>query len=317
MKYFEYANGDSMPLIGLGTWKSDDRAAYHAVKEAIKIGYRHFDCAARYGNEPEIGEAFAEMIAAGVVKREDLWITSKLWNNAHLQKDVQPALEQTLRDLQIDYLDLYLIHWPVALRPEIGFPQKGDEFLSLEEAPLIDTWRAMESCKEQGLSKHIGVSNFSIPKLEQLMDQGSVKPECNQVESHPMLQQLKMLSFCAEHHIAMTAYSPLGSMDRPARLKKDDEPIILEHPVVLEIAKEVACSPAQVLISWAAQRGTAVIPKSSNPQRLKQNLQAENITLSEANMKKLSLLDRGVRFVDGSIWALEGSPYNVDDLWNN
>ncbi|MCL4108619.1 UNVERIFIED_CONTAM: hypothetical protein GTU68_006937 [Idotea baltica] len=227
-----------MPLIGLGTWKSDDRAAYRAVKEAIRIGYRHFDCASRYGNEAEIGETFAEVIEAGEVKRDDLWITSKLWNNAHLPKDVEPALRETLKDLQV-------------------------------------------------------------------------------VESHPLLQQKEILSFCTEHQISVTAYSPLGSMDRPARLKKDDEPIILENPVILEIAQEIGCSAAQVLIAWAAQRGTAVIPKSSNPERLQQNLEAQNITLSASNMNKLSLLDQGVRFVDGSIWALEGSPYNVDDLWNH
>ncbi|NND32539.1 MAG: aldo/keto reductase [Saprospiraceae bacterium] len=316
MKYFTFANGDKMPLFGLGTWKSNDRDAYKAVREAIRIGYRHFDCAARYENEKEVGEAFSDAIAAGEVKRKELWITSKLWNNAHLPEHVQPNLEATLRDLQIEYIDLYLMHWPVALKPEVIFPAKGDEFLSLDEIPLIDTWKALEKCHKMGLARHIGVSNFNIPKIEKLIAQGGMTPECNQVESHPFLQQPKLFAYCQENHIAYTAYSPLGSQDRPARLKKETDPLILEHPTVMDIAKETNSTPGQVLIAWAVQRGSAVIPKSSNPGRLRQNFAAASMDLSADQMERIAALEKGFRYVDGSIWALEGSPYTVESLWN-
>jgi len=146
-----------MPALGLGTWKSDPGEVYKAVREAIKMGYRHIDCAMIYQNEAEIGQAFSDAFKDGDVKREELWITSKLWNNAHIKDDVQPALENTLKDLQLDYLDLYLIHWPVALKPGVGFPSSEDDFLSLKEVPTAVTWSGMEECKKVGLAKHIGV----------------------------------------------------------------------------------------------------------------------------------------------------------------
>lgn len=230
---------------------------------------------------------------------------------------MQPALAQTLKDLQIDYLDLYLMHWPVAIKPEVGFPMKGDEFLSLEDIPITKTWKAIEQCKEKGLAKHIGVSNFNIPKIEHLVASGTSRPECNQVESHPFLQQRALFSYCQKNKIAYTAYSPLGSQDRPARLKKETDPTLLEHSIVAEVAKEAKTTPGQLLIAWAVQRGSAVIPKSSNPVRLKQNFEAASLSLTEDQMAKINTLERGFRYVDGGIWAIEGSPYTVDDLWNH
>lgn len=316
MKTLQFSNGDSMPMLGLGTWKSKPGEVYEAVKTAIALGYRHIDCARIYGNEAEIGKAFAECFDQGLVTREDLWVTSKLWNDSHAPGDVQPGLEATLKDLQLDYLNLFLMHWPVALKRGASFPLTPEKLVSLDEVPLEATWGAMESLVDKGLCRHIGVSNFSLAKLQALMTGAKLKPEMNQVELHPYLQQNDLLGFCHQSGIHMTAYSPLGSPDRPDSLKADDEPVLMEDPTVVAIANRHQVSPAQVLIAWAMGRGTAVIPKSVNAKRIEQNLAAAEVSLSDDDMGRLAQLDRHRRYVDGTIWVVEGGPYTLANLWD-
>jgi alcohol dehydrogenase (NADP+) len=311
-----FENGDHMPLLGLGTWKSRPGEVYQAVRTAINVGYRHIDCAHIYQNEQEIGKALTDAFKAGDVKRENVWITSKLWNNAHLTDDVRPALETTLQHLQLDYLDVYLMHWPVALQPGVGFPASEEDYISLEEIPLSTTWQAMEACAEVGLTRHIGVSNFSVQKIRQLLENCRIRPEVNQIELQPFLAQNEMLSYCKDEHIAVTAYSPLGSPDRPSQFKSPDEPSLLQNPVIEEIAAARGCSTAQVLIRWAIQRGTSVIPKSVNPERIRQNFEAQQLQLGEAEMKAISKLDRHERVVKGDFWNAPSLGYTIKSLWD-
>ena len=316
MKYHELPNGDSIPALGLGTWKSAGGEAYAAVKEAIRIGYRHIDCAPTYFNEREIGEALKEALVEGEVNRSDLWITSKLPSHSHGEAEVLPALEKTLSDLQLDYLDLFLIHWPVALSKGVVVPERGEDFRSLEVVPLSTTWKAMEACRKQGLCRHIGVSNFSVKKLTALIAESSTVPAMNQVESHPFLQQHELMDYCRRENILVTAYSPLGSRDRPAMLIQEDEPNLLDHPLIHQIAEKQGITAAQTLIGWALNRGTIVIPKSTDPGRLRENFAAAEIELPPQDMTAIAALDRHYRYVDAHFWEMEGSSYTVATVWD-
>jgi alcohol dehydrogenase (NADP+) len=314
MQSLTFNNNDKMPMLGLGTWKATPGEVGKAVQEAIRIGYRHIDCAAIYGNEAEIGKALEEVVQTGLVTREELWITSKLWNNAHAREAVSIALKKTLADLRLDYLDLYLVHWPVATRPDVIFPKKADDFFSLAEMPLNETWAGMEECVENGRAKHIGVSNFNIKKIEELSS-AKIRPEVNQIELHPYLQQEEMLNYCKKSNIYLTAYSPLGSGDRPEAMKAANEPCLLENSTVMNIAQAHGCKAAQVLLKWAIERGTSVIPKSTHPGRLAENLAAANLKLDNQEMAELAKLERGFRYVNGDFWTMKGSPYTLKDLW--
>ena len=316
MKHFDLSDGGRMPALGLGTWKAEPGVVGDAVREAIRIGYRHIDCAPVYQNEAEIGAALRAAFDDGDVAREDLWITSKLWNDRHLAADVPGALERTLNDLGLDYLDLYLIHWPLAQRPGVAFPTNPDDWLGPDEAPVSGTWSAMEDAVRAGHCRHIGVSNFSIRKIRALLETASVRPAANQVESHPWLAQNELLAFCREQGIVYTAYSPLGSGDRAEGFKKDDEPKPLEDDLIVEIAGSRGMTPAQVLIAWALQRDSSVIPKSSNPERLAQNFAATQAELTAEDMARLDTLDVGYRFIDGRFWAFDESPYSLAGLWD-
>lgn len=306
-----------MPLLGLGTWKSDPGQVYAAVREAIRLGYRHIDCASIYGNEPEIGEAIRDAIAAAEVTREELWITSKLWCNSHGRDNVEPALRRTLQDLGLAWLDLYLIHWPVPIRPGVAFPESAKDLLPPQQLPLRDTWAGMEAALEAGLTRHIGVSNFSSRKLQDLLAHSRLRPEVNQVELHPLLQQPELLEVCAREGVHVTAYSPLGSQDRPAFIKAPDAPVLLDHPLIAAIAAEHGCSTAQVLLAWHVQRGISTIPKSVTPARLRENLAAAALALTRADLDRITALDQGLRLVDGSFWVMEGGPWTLQSLWDS
>lgn len=316
MKTLTFADGDPMPALGLGTWKSRPGEVGEAVRGAIEMGYRHVDCASIYGNEPEIGDALARCFEDGIVDREDLWITSKLWNDHHAREDVVPALRQTLRDLRLDRLDLYLIHWPVAQRRGVRGPKGGEDLLPLEERPLEETWRGMEDALDAGLCRHAGVSNFSRRKLGRLLETARKPPEANQIELHPYLQQEDLLAFCRSNAVVVTGYSPLGSMDRPDSMKGEDEPILLDDPTIRQIADRFGVTPAQVLLAWGLQRGTAVIPKSVSASRQRENLLAAEVALDDDAMERIAVLDRGWRYVDGTEWVMEGSPYTLASVWD-
>lgn len=311
MKTLKFKNGDQLDAIGLGTWKSEPGKVGEAILSAIKSGYKHIDCAAVYGNEAEIGTAFQKAFDQNMISRENLWVTSKLWNTAHKSEDVIPALKQTLSDLKIDYLDLYLIHWPVAFRPDLeGFPQNDEDFLSLDEVPIIETWEAMLEAKKQGLVKHLGVSNFSITKLQDLIDNTDDAPEMNQVELHPYLPQEDLLKYCQGNEIHLTAYSPLGSGDRSSEMKAEDEPSLLDNEVVKTIAQQHNVSPAQILIAFHLYRDTAVIPKSTNPKRIQENLNSAKVSLTEEDMKRLKSLDDHYRYVNGKFFETTDGKYS-------
>ncbi|WP_234364406.1 aldo/keto reductase [Lunatibacter salilacus] len=313
-KKLTFANGDQMPAIGLGTWQSKPNEVYEAVLAAIQLGYRHFDCAHIYKNEKEIGEALQKAFAEGWVIREELWITSKLWNDSHAPADVLPALQLTLRNLQLEYLDLYLVHWPVSLKKGVDFPTKKENFISYTDSPLTSTWTAMEQLVGQGLTRHIGVSNFNTSKLAEILAVAKIRPEVNQVELHPFLQQETLTSFCEKNRIFLTAYGPLGAAYRVAN-EEVNHPILLENTTIRRIADKHKSTPAQIVLAWGMLGGIAVIPKSVNHQRIRENLESIHVALDEEDMEQISFLEGPYRYTSGPAWIKFDSPYKLSDLW--
>lgn len=314
MKQLKFSNGDQMPMIGLGTAGIPAADSYDAVRSAIQAGYRHFDCAPIYKNEAEVGQALNDAIADGEVTREELWITSKLWNSNHRYNDVEPACEASLEAMDLDYFDLYLIHWPIATERGVDWPEKEEDYLSPFEAPIEDTWTGMEDCLDAGLAKHIGVSNFNIEMLKIILEDGMEPPEMNQCELHPYLPQQTLYDFCRSNKIHMTAYAPLGSPGRAPEQKTPNEPDLLAEPAIVEIAKKHGCTPAQALIAYSLTRKNAVIPRSANPERQKENLDAAAYKLDREDLRSLIILSKH-RYFKGEEYTVHGSPYKLTDIW--
>jgi len=295
------SNGRSMPLVGLGTWKSKPGEVAAAVKTALQSGYRHIDCAAVYGNEAEVGAG----IAAAGVDRGEVFVTSKIWNTKHHPDDVEPTCRKSLADLGLDYLDLYLIHWPHAFqRGDDAFPKNEDGTVRYDtEVDYVDTWIAMEKLVEKGLCRAIGLSNFNSEQITRILEKGKIKPVANQVECHPYLNQSKLLSFCAERDIVLTAYSPLGSPDRPWATADDVN--LLDDDKIKKIGEKLGKSPAQVVLRWQVQRGVVVIPKSVTASRIVENSQLFDFSLTEEEMADIDSFDCNGRII---VPMLNGKP---------
>lgn len=291
-------NGRKIPVLGLGTWQGGDNPAVveQAIRDAVDAGYRHFDCAFIYGNEKEIGKALRDKIAEGVVKREDLFITTKLWNTSHYKDDVVPACKKSVENFGLGYVDLYLIHWPVSYSEKAHglWPLDKDGNPMFGQADYLDTWRGMEECVKLGLTKSIGLSNFNSQQIDRVLSIAEIKPVMNQVECHPNLNQKKLREFCAERGIAVTAYSPLGSPLRPWA-KPGDPKVIIDQPEILNMSKKYGKTPAQIVLRYLVDIGTIPIPKSSSKERIKQNIDIFDFKLTPEEISEIDKFDCGVR----------------------
>ena len=306
------ADGE-MPVIGLGLWKIDRDQVADAVVEAIRAGYRHLDSACDYGNEKQVGEGIRRAMEEGLCTREELWVTSKLWNTYHHPDHVIMAMDQTLEDLGLDYLDLYLVHFPIALEfvpfetrypPEwVHDPDDDIPMVKSAAVPLQDTWRAMETLVDSGLARHIGVCNYGVSLMRDLINYARIAPAVLQIESHPYLTQEKLIRFCAEQDVAVTAFSPLGALSYLELGMAEQAESVLQKPDVIAIAERLGKTPAQVVLRWGVQRGTSIIPKTSKPERLVENAALFDFELTAADMAAVSALNRNQRFNDPGVFT--------------
>ncbi|XP_051007380.1 estradiol 17 beta-dehydrogenase 5 [Acomys russatus] len=299
------SDGHFMPVLGFGTFAASEvpkSKATEFTKIAIDAGLRHIDSAALYQNEAEVGIAIRSKIADGTVKREDIFYTTKLWCTSHRPELVQPSLEQSLKKLQLDYVDLFLIHFPMALKPGDDYlPEDENGKLIPDSVDFCATWEAMEKCKDAGLTKSIGVSNFNRRQLEKILNKPGLKhrPVCNQVECHPYLNQRKLLDFCKSEDIVLVAYSALGS-HRVKEWVDQNSPILLDDPVLGTMAKKYKRTPAQIALRYQLQRGVVVLAKSFSEKRIKENIQVFDFQLTSEDMKVLDGLNKNIRYIRGS-----------------
>ncbi|XP_075066574.1 rho crystallin-like [Mixophyes fleayi] len=294
-------DGHSIPILGLGTYASPEvpkNIGEDATKIAIDLGYRHIDCAYIYGNEVQIGRAIRAKIADGTVKREDIFYTGKLWCTYFSPELVRKGLEKTLNDLQLDYLDLFLLHWPFSLKPTgAEAPNDPDKPFQYDHVDFCSTWEVLEACKDAGLVKSIGVSNFNRRQLERLLNKSGLKykPVCNQVECHLYLNQNKLHVYCKSKDIVLVAYSVLGS-HRDQNWVDLSCPVLLEDPVLARVAAKYNRSPAEVAMRYILQKGIVVLAKSFSQARLKQNLGVFDFELKPEDMKTLDGLDKNLHY---------------------
>ena len=312
--------GAKLPALGLGTFGSDRYTAgeiAEAVVGAAAIGYRHFDCAAVYGNEKEVGDSFQRIMSSGI-PREELWITSKLWNDKHAEEDVIPACQKTLRELQVDFLDLYLIHWPFPNHhaPGVDVNSRDPHAVPYIHENYMKTWRQLEKLVELGLVRHIGTSNMTIPKLKLLLRDAKIKPAANEMELHPHFQQPELFQFCIDNDLAAIGFSPIGSPARPERDRTPDDTVDIEDPVIVKIAQRLNVHPAVVCVKWAVQRGQIPIPFSIRPEQYWGNLKAAvTEPLTDEEMQAIAGIDKNNRLIKGQVFLWEGAK-DWQDLWD-
>ncbi|XP_044618314.2 aldo-keto reductase family 1 member C23-like isoform X1 [Equus asinus] len=304
----ELNDGHFIPVLGFGTFEGEKvpkSKPTEDIKLGIDAGFRHIDCAHSYSNEKEIGLGIRSKIEDGTVKREDLFCSTKLWSTFLRSELVQPALENSLKNLQLDYVDQYIIHYPVALKPgEELFPEDEHGKLIFDTVDLCATWEAMEKCKDAGLTKSIGVSNFNRRQLEMILNKPGLKykPVCNQVECHPYLNQRKLLDFCKSKDIVLVAYCALGSQ-RPKQWVDQSSPVLLEDPVLCAMAKKYERSPALIALRYQLQRGVVVLAKCINEKQMKENMQVFEFQLTSEDMKVLDGLNQNLRYASIKIFA--------------
>ena len=317
--YKTLANGGKIPAIGLGTFSSDnytaDRIA-QAVKKAILMGYRHIDCASVYHNEEEIGEVLKELFEKKIVKREELWITSKVWNNMHDR--IEESCRKSLSDLQLDYLDLYLVHWPFPNHHPAGcdINTRMPDAKPYIHENYMKAWRQMEKLVKKGLVQNIGTSNMTIPKMKLLLQDCNIKPVVNEMELHPHFQQPEFFNYLIENEILPIGYSPLGSPKRPERDRTATDTVDIEDPVIVKIADSHGVHPALVCIKWAIQRGQVPIPFSVKDEKILSNLKAAvEDPLSPTEMEEISKIDKNCRLIKGHVFLWKEAN-NWEDLWD-
>jgi D-xylose reductase len=313
MKSIPVRSSKPLPAVGIGFWKVENQNAAEVARNAIQMGYRHLDCAADYGNEAYVGIGIERALQDNLCSRDELWVTSKLWNTYHRPEHVALACERSLRDLRLEVLDLYLIHFPIALayvpfekRYPAGWfydPAAPNPAMKPSPVPISETWGAMERLMDRGLVKNIGVSNFGTSLIRDVLSYARIRPSVLQVESHPYLVQSKLMRYCESESIAVTAFSPLGAPSYIPLGMATESDSVLAHTVVCDIAQNVSRTPAQVVLRWGVQRGTAVIPKSSHPARMQQNLCLFDFELTDLQMQAIAGLDRNQRFNDPGVFC--------------